>query len=321
VKRGFEDNVPKVRPRVRLGRALEMGFVNDEPAPRDEPEPRNEPPPHDEPDARRGGGSRPDRAAAEDQGSAREEVEEAPRETSRFEGVTEANEPPIPAPETREPRARPRQPELLEAALARAEEAGTAREAKPRARKSQAATQVTALAKELTFELNQAAEANARLKADLDAAVTALRRAAEEARDERDERERLVAEDARHKACAQELSAELELLEAERDGALAQSARTARELREARARESAKAAEASRAAAEAQEARETARRLAAELQARLEERDAARAERDELSEALLAARAESDDAVESRNALEEVHRALNEARTRIGRIR
>ena len=64
------------------------------------------------------------------------------------------------------------------------------------------------------------------------------------------------------------------------------------------------------------------------MQARAAERDQARqaadalaAERESLSEALIAARAEADEAVQSRAALEEIHRALDEARSRVARLR
>ena len=49
--------------------------------------------------------------------------------------------------------------------------------------------------------------------------------------------------------------------------------------------------------------------------------NAVAAERDSLSEALLAARVEADDAVQSRAALEEIHRALDEARSRVAHLR
>jgi hypothetical protein len=64
------------------------------------------------------------------------------------------------------------------------------------------------------------------------------------------------------------------------------------------------------------------------VQGRAAERDQARraaealtVEKDSLSEALIAARAEADEAVQSRAALEEIHRALDEARSRVARLR
>ena len=69
-------------------------------------------------------------------------------------------------------------------------------------------------------------------------------------------------------------------------------------------------------------------RLSAELELRAKERDDARAEasaahgeRDRLAEQLVAAAAEVDEAAQSRSALEEIHRALAEARTRITGLR
>ena len=87
-----------------------------------------------------------------------------------------------------------------------------------------------------------------------------------------------------------ELHAEMELLEAERDGALAQVARLTRELREEKAR-------GARATEEARRARE------------------------EAGEAVLAAQEQADEAAESRKALEELHKALSEARGRISGVR
>jgi hypothetical protein len=69
----------------------------------------------------------------------------------------------------------------------------------------------------------------------------------------------------------------MELLAAERDGALAQVARLTRELREEKSKS------------------------------------------ERVSEELVAARAELEEAAQSRNALEEIHQALAEARSRIGR--
>ena len=73
-------------------------------------------------------------------------------------------------------------------------------------------------------------------------------------------------------------------------------------------------------------ARESFQRLTAELADRTHERDdarndllVARGDRDRLGEELLAATAEADEAAQSRTALEEIHRALSEARSRIGR--
>jgi chromosome segregation ATPase len=187
---------------------------------------------------------------------------------------------------------------------------------------------ITQLAKELSAELELAADANGRLKLDLDSALASLRKAAEEARERAEERDRLALEVEKRSGAARDLLAELELLEAERDGALAQVARFARELRESRARVDEQTRLAEKQRGDAEEARGQVRRLAAELEARVAERDAARseltrlrAEKDELAEALVAARAEADEALESRSALEEIERALGEARSRVAGIR
>ena len=89
---------------------------------------------------------------------------------------------------------------------------------------------------------------------------------------------------------------------------------------------SAEEAQASR--AEIGRAREALQRLTAELHVRVGERDearkdllAARGERERLAEELLAAHADVDAAAQSRNALEEIHKALAEARARISGIR
>jgi DNA repair exonuclease SbcCD ATPase subunit len=191
-----------------------------------------------------------------------------------------------------------------------------------------AAQHATSLARELSSELEVAAAANTRLKEDLDSAVTALRRAAEEARERSDDRDRLSIEVEKRATAARDLLAELELLEAERDGALAQVGRFSRELREARLSAEAQARAHERQKNELALAQEQLRRLAAELEARVAERDAARtelqrsrAEKEELQAALLEARAEADEALESRSALEEIERALGEARTRVAGFR
>ena len=188
--KGFEENIPKVRPRVRLGRALD-------------------------------------------------------------EQVAEAKE------------------------VAAAEVAPPVTEAPPR--KNRAAAEIANLARELTAELQRATDVNARLKADLDAALSNLRQAADESAEQRTENTRLTTELEKRVAAARDLKGEIELIEAERDGALAQVARLTRELREEKSRS------------------------------------------ERVTEELVAARAELEEAAQSRNALEEIHQALAEARTRIGR--
>jgi chromosome segregation ATPase len=187
---------------------------------------------------------------------------------------------------------------------------------------------VARLAKELTADLSHAADVNARLRADLESALTALRHAAEEARQDGIERERLAVESQSRAEAARRLEEELQLVEAERDGALGQVARLTRELRDEKLRAAAAAEDVRKARAEAAQAQEDARRISAELGARTAELDQANAgiesmgrDRDSLAAALLAARAEADEAAHSRTALEEIHRALDEARVRVAKIR
>jgi chromosome segregation ATPase len=264
IKRGFEDNVSRVRPRVRLGQPL------------------NEDDPHDE-------------AAS------------AP---------AEAPEPPI------SPRS-----EIL-AAIDPPAPPVPKRAASPQAsRAKNDALQVAQLAKDLGADLLRASEVNAKLRADLDAALASLRQAAEEAKEQDLERERLLREMEIRAAAHARLQEDLQLLEAERDGAGAQVARLVRELREEKAR-GASALERERAAGEeVQRIHAEMDRLAAECAAHAAERDRAlaevaslEAERDSLARELLAARQAVDEAAQSRDALEEIHRALDEARTRASLI-
>jgi chromosome segregation ATPase len=255
IKRGFEDNVSRVRPRVRLGQPL------------DENE-RQEPP------------SMPPPAT----------VAELPLSPPRAE------------------------PDATEAATPR-------RPSTTRARND--ALQVAQLAKELSGDLLRASEVNAKLRADLDAALASLRQAADESKEQELERERLVREMETRAAAHARLQEDLQLLEAERDGAGAQVARLARELREEKAR-AAVAVERARAAGdEVQRVHAEMDRLATESAAHAAERDRARAdiasleaERDSLARELLEARQAVEEAAQSRDALEEIHRALDEARSR-----
>jgi hypothetical protein len=125
--------------------------------------------------------------------------------------------------------------------------------------------------------LQRARDVNARLKSDLDAALNNLRQAADESAEQRAENTRLLTEVEKRTSSARDLMGEMELIEAERDGALAQVARLSRELREEKSRS------------------------------------------ERVTEELVAARTDLEEAAQSRNALEEIHQALAEARTRIGR--
>src|SRR5262249_38722987 len=145
----------------------------------------------------------------------------------------------------------------------------------PRRAPGPSITEVTDLVHELTADLGRAAESNARLKSDLDAALASLRQAAEESRDQRAETARLSLDLDKRASELRALRGDLELIEAERDGALAQVARISRELREEKTRAAASAADVQSARAEVAQAREALQRLTAELHARVAERDEA----------------------------------------------
>jgi len=287
MKRGFEENVPKVRPRVRLGSALDEQLAEAEQV-----------------------------AAEERVRAAITEVPAPPEPAVPVQRIAVAPAAELPAARSE----RKAEPEPLS-------EAAPARRT-PRRAPGPSIAEVTDLALELTADLTRAAEANARLKSDLEAALAALRQAADESRDQRVEAARLAGEVDKRASELRALRADLELLEAERDGALAQAARVTRELREEKERSAASAGEAQAAQAEVAQAREALQRLTAELHARVAERDqtrkellAARSERERIAQELLAAHADAEAAAQSRNALEEIHKALAEARARMSGIR
>ncbi len=249
MKRGFEENVPRVRPRVKLGRALDEQLSEAQNVAAEESGPPIAPVVHTippleaekpEPQPEPGLGLEPGLG----QGPGREH---GPGPEHRAARLAEARS-------------------LIEAA------------APPPRRRPSAAAEVADLVRELTSELSRAAEINARLKSDLDAALVALRAAADESREQKSEAQRLSTEVEKRATAARDLLAEVELLEAERDGALAQAARLSRELREEKARAAAAADDTKRARAEAAQARDTTQRLTADLNDRVQERDEARAE-------------------------------------------
>jgi chromosome segregation ATPase len=251
IKRGFEDNISRVRPRVRLGQPLDENDAQ-------------EPPPAT--------------------------IAELPLSPLRAE------------------------PEPTEAIAPR-------RPSTTRARND--ALQVAQLAKELSSDLLRASEVNAKLRADLDAALASLRQAAEEARDQDLERDKLLREMDAHAAAHARIQEDLQLLEAERDGAGAQVARLARELRGEKARAAAAVERARDAGDEVQRIHAEMDRLATESAANAAERDrtlseiaSLEAERESLARELLEARQAVEEAAQSRDALEEIHRALDEARSR-----
>jgi len=261
MKRGFEDNVPRVRPRVRFGQPGDEGMQEDGPS---------EPPPS--------------------------AVAELPS--------------PVRIPVSAEP---PQKPDAVERRAVSTQAS----------RAKNDAFQVAQLAKTLGADLLRASEVNAKLRADLDAALASLRQAAEEAKDQELERDRLLREMEVRAAAHSRLQEDLQLLEAERDGAGAQVARLARKLREEKTRGASALERARTAGEEVQRIQAEMDRLASESAAHAAERDRAlaevaslEAERDSLARELLAARQAVEDAASSRDALEEIHRALDEARVR-----
>ena len=186
---------------------------------------------------------------------------------------------------------------------------------------------VQQLAAELTNELTAAANVNAQLRADLDRAMSELARTAGDARTRDAELMRLSTALAERSELSAKLAAEVRLAEEERDGALAQLAQGGVMLRAVR--EDAEAAKA--AAREARAAEASARQLAAEREreavARAAERDEARAaataardEKERLAASLAAATTENAQLSSARGALEEVHKALSEARARAQKL-
>ena len=254
MKRGFEENVPKVRPRVRVGRALDEQVAQ----------------------AR-------ELAAAESAEATLAAAADPQLEIAALAPATEPQVGPqgaVAGQETHAPAVQGiraiGEPERTAQILRVDPAAGTTRRAARRA-PGPSVSEVTDLVRALTTDLTKAADSNARLKSDLEAALAALRAAADESRDQRADAARLAADLESRASELRALRGDLDLLEAERDGALAQVARLSREGREEKARAAASAEEVQKSRAEA--------------------------------------------AAQSRNALEEIHRALAEARARMSGIR
>src|SRR3989454_2684183 len=315
MKRGFEENVPKVRPRVRVGRALDEQVAQArEVAAAESAEATTLAAAADPKLAIAAlAPAQPDAAVAGPLARAQAAVPEGETGAQALQGVRDpgrvaepdgAREVPGAEPVPASPRRAARRPP------------------------GPSVSEVTDLVRALTTDLTKAADSNARLKADLEAALAALRAAADESRDQRAEAARLAADLESRASELRALRGDLDLLEAERDGALAQVARPSREGREEKARSAASAEEVQKSRSEAAQAREALQRLTAELRDRVAERDdarkeflAARAERDRLAEELLAAHADAETAAQSRNALEGIHPALAQARARMSGIR
>ena len=305
MKRGFEENVPKVRPRLRVGRALDEQVAQ----------------------AR-------ELAAAESVEATLAAAADPQLEIAALAPATEPQVGPqgaVAGQETHAPAVqgiRPIGEPERTAQIPRVDPAASTTRRAARRAPGPSVSEVTDLVRALTTDLTKAADSNTGLKSDLEAALAALRSAADESRDQRADAARRAADLESRASELRALRGDLDLLEAERDGALAQVARLSREGREEKARAAASAEEVQKSRAEAAQAREALQRLTADLRDRVAERDearkellAARAERDRLAEELLAAHADSEAAAQSRNALEEIHRALAEARARMSGIR
>lgn len=184
------------------------------------------------------------------------------------------------------------------------------------------------LAVELERALTDAAEANERLRRDLGAALDDLARSSADARRLGAKVEKLETEARDRARVVQELVGELELLEGERDSALAQSSDGSLELEaleeklhlaERRAHELERSAADAQARARRHE--ELAAAHAAQRAALRAELDTVRRERDQLLAQNVELQREKEELAGSRRALDEVHRALNDARLRAQRIR
>jgi len=181
-----------------------------------------------------------------------------------------------------------------------------------------------ALVAQLRQETEDAAALNASLNKDLEQARAELARAAQEAHSRTEEANRMATEVAERSRLIEELGREMASLEAERDDSLVElrNARAQTEqLTEARRGLEQKLAERE---AELAETLSEEERLASELEGRavdLKRVEAALAalteERDRLAGQVTALTHERAELLESQKALDEIHRALAEARSRM----
>jgi DNA repair exonuclease SbcCD ATPase subunit len=210
--------------------------------------------------------------------------------------------------------------ERLKAATAKVEPSQPTPQSPAEARSS-----ALSLIAQLRQELEDAQKLNVAMTKDLDQARADLARAAEEARARTSEATRMASEVAERARLIEELGKEMSSLEGERDDTLVelqsvraqmQQQQTARQDLEERlaARE-----------AELAETLTEEERLAADLESRnveLRQAQAALAgiteERDRLSRQVADLTRERADLLDSQKALDEIHRALAEARVRVG---
>lgn len=190
---------------------------------------------------------------------------------------------------------------------------------------SQAGQSALALVRELEARLGSTRELEEALRADLSAARAEAARSATEARGAAERLGAVEAQLGEKQAVLAEMLQEMNALEEERDEAV-ERAQTLAGLDEERQRLldelSRRAEEAEKALAES---RDEGEKLSEELDARLGESARLRAalaevtrERDGLAREAVAVRRERDELAEAKRALEQVHQALSQARARLG---
>jgi hypothetical protein len=191
-----------------------------------------------------------------------------------------------------------------------------------------ALTDAAELAVELERALAEASETNEALRKDLGVALDDLARTTAETRRLGERIERFEGEARERTRVVQDLVRELELLEGERDGALLQASSAALATERAEERVFATERRVQELERQVVDARARAQRYEEAAAAQVAQRTALRAELDAVRrerDGLLASNArlerERDDHAKSRRALDEVHRALSEARSRAQRLR
>ena len=380
-KWGFDENVPRLRPRVRLGRGAEVGetLMTEPPAPRDAGDllPEDSPPTDlptdlqadadsltldgiealDADEARAAILAEPDLATAVLDELAAEAASDLDVEAGAIDAVLpevmlerlpeiDASEDTLvddaparhlvvepPAPVVEDPSV----VEARRAALKRAAAGLSAIVETPVVATSPLSSPLddldtladaAELAAELERALAEAAETNEALRKDLSVALDDLARTTADTRRLADRIGKLEGEAKERTRVVQELVRELELLEGERDGALLQAGSAA--LATERAEERIFAAERRAqelerqlldARARTQRYEEAAAAQVAQRTALRAELEAVRRERDGLLASSARLERERDDFAKSRRALDEVHRALSEARSRAQRLR
>jgi chromosome segregation ATPase len=309
MRKAFDTNVPKLKPRLRPAGVATV-------------EPEMEAPPV---------------AAGEAAPAAVEEVEAAPPVVEEAEAApVVAQARPLPAPPAQVSRAvkpapaasgdlaeRKERLEKIKRKVAEAARRGTPAAA-PR-EPARAAESALSLVGDLDRQLARSRDLEEALRADLHQARTELARAAGDAEGARGRLLALEKELEDRRSMMNEMLAEMSALEEERD----QSVRRAQALSALDEERQKLADELSRRGEELEAALAGTRAEAGRLTAELDERttDGARLraglsetvrERDALARELAAVRSERDELLEARRALEKVHEALSQARSRLG---